>query len=217
MQDYFHAWATPLVRRDTGLKDMAAALRDVILANETPERAHPSPPQESHGALFESNFDFLNWPDPTIAKFKPWFYHQVGEVVQYTTGFSNEKMNQMRFGCHCWFHVTRAGGHFPPHNHPMATWSAIFCVDPGDEQVEETAESGRVTFFDPRTGANMYLDAASRGWNNDINFNSKRFRLKPAELVIFPSYIWHAIEPYRGQRPRITIAANFWFHWDQNQ
>lgn len=210
MQDLYYAWASPLVRRETGLQELADTMRAVILENEDEEHAHPNPPQESHGALYESRFDFLNWPDPRIAKFKAWFFQQVGEVVKFTSDMSNEQMNQLGFGCHCWFHITRSGGYFPPHNHPMASWSAIFCVDPGDEQVADVNQSGRVTFFDPRHGANMYLDAANRSWTSEINFDSKRFRLKPAELVVFPSYLYHAIEPYVGERPRITIAANFW-------
>lgn len=217
MQDLNTYWGTPLLRQQTDKLELAEALREVILRSETPEHAHPNPPQDSHESLFESTFDFLNWPDPTIAEFKPWFFHKVGEVVKETNGYSNEQMNILRFGCHCWFHITRAGGHFPPHNHANAAWSAIFCVDPGDENVAEDHNSGRVTFFDPRFGANMYLDPANRGWSQPINFNSRRFRLRPADLVIFPSYLLHSIEPYVGERPRITIAANFWFHWDSQQ
>ncbi|MEE4660625.1 MAG: putative 2OG-Fe(II) oxygenase [Halieaceae bacterium] len=217
MNELFNAWATPMVRKTTGRHDLAEALREVILANETPDKAHPNPPQDSHSALFESNFDFLSWQEPAVQAFKPWFYHEVGLVVQATTGFSNEKMNQLRFGCHCWFHITRAGGYFPPHNHAMASWSAIFAVDPGDEQIDNEHESGRVTFFDPRFGANMYLDAANRAWDPVTNFNSKRFRLEPTDLVVFPSYLMHSIEPYHGERPRITIAANFWFSWKTGQ
>ncbi len=217
MQDLYYAWASPLVRRDTGRLDLAKSMRDVALENEKPERAHPKPPQDSHDALFESSFDFLNWPDPRIAEFKNFFYQEVRSVVKYTGDFNDEQLNNMRFGCHCWFHITRSGGYFPPHNHAMASWSAIFCVDPGDEEIADVNQSGRVTFFDPRHGANMYLDAANRHWTSEINFDSKRFRLKPAELVVFPSYLYHAIEPYVGERPRITIAANFWFQWNQKQ
>ena len=215
MQDLKHLWSTPLLRRQTDRQDFARELRDVIVENEKPERAHPKPPQDSHDALFESSFDFLSWPDPRIQRFKPWFYQQVGSVVQETNGYDVEQMNRLRFGCHCWFHITRAGGHFPPHNHAMASWSAIFCVDPGDEDIADAHNSGRVTFFDPRFGVNMYLDPANRQWRPEYTFNSTRFRLKPAELVVFPSYLTHAIEPYTGTRPRITIAANFWFRWDQ--
>ena len=66
MQDLYYAWASPLVRRDTGRHDLAKSMREVILENEDAEHAHPKPPQESHEALFESNFDFLNWPDPAV-------------------------------------------------------------------------------------------------------------------------------------------------------
>jgi len=217
MQEFNLVWSTPFVRKQLAMDEMLGDLRSVILENETAEKKHPSSPQKSHPALFESSFDFLSWPDPRIARFKEHFIAEVGKVVQVANNFSAAEMSKIRFGYHCWFHITRSGGYFPPHNHAMASWSAIFCVDAGDENIENDHACGKVTFYDPRFGANMYLDPANRNWRRDLTFNSVRFRLSPAELVVFPSYLTHSIDPYEGERPRLTIAANFWFHWDQEK
>jgi hypothetical protein len=74
--------------------------------------------------------------------------------------------------------------------------------------------AGHVMFTDPRQ-TNAYLDPGNNDMRRDMSFNAIRLRLKPAELMIFPSYLYHAVEPYVGNRPRITIAANFWFGYNQ--
>ena len=57
----------------------------------------------------------------------------------------------------------------------------------------------------------MYLDPTNRHMRRDFSFDGIRFRLPPDELCIFPSYLQHSVEPYTGENPRITIAANFSF------
>ena len=57
----------------------------------------------------------------------------------------------------------------------------------------------------------MYQDIANRRMVKEVSFNAIRFRPQKGELIIFPSYLMHAVESYVGERPRITIAANFWF------
>lgn len=211
MENLNFAWSTPLFRKELYCNDLNNEIKTAILENEIEERKHPSPPQDSHQNLFESTFDFLSWSDPRITAFKNYFINEVGKVVKYTNQFSTGQMAQLRFAYHCWFHITRSGGFFPPHNHAMASWSAIYCVDAGDEDIDHDHTSGRVTFYDPRSSANMYLDPANKNLRRDMSFNSVRFRLKPTELVVFPSYLQHSVEPYEGKKPRITIAANFWF------
>ena len=117
----------------------------------------------------------------------------------------------MKFRNESWFHITRKGGYFQPHTHPLASVSMIYCVDPGDENIEDERESGQVLFVDPRHNASMYLDPANRYMHRNYSFDGLRFRLRADEVCIFPSYLQHSVEPYAGERPRITIAANFSF------
>lgn len=141
------------------------------------------------------------------------FFIRVGAFVKFANTMSDDDFNRLRFDQHCWFHITRDGGFFQTHNHPNASWSAIYCVDPGDDDAVDYA-AGHVGFDDPRTNAGMHIDAANRDLRRDMSFNAFRIRPKVGELFVFPSYVRHWVEPYRGQRPRITIAANFWFTRD---
>ena len=42
---------------------------------------------------------------------------------------------------HTWYHISRYAGSFVAHNHPLASWSAVYCVRAG-EAVPEHPDSG---------------------------------------------------------------------------
>ena len=210
MSDFNLVWATPFLRAATGSEVLAERLRDYILGCEVEGFRKANSPQRQPRGVFESKFDFLTWQDERVQEFRELFTGHLGAFVMQVNELSEEQLGQLRFDNHCWFHITRDGGYFQPHNHPNASWSAIYCVDPGDEEPPNPSAAGHVMFSDPRN-ANAYLDPANRRMRREVSFNAIRFRLEAAELLIFPSYLYHCVEPYEGKRPRITIAANFWF------
>lgn len=203
-------WATPLMRSETDTVELAGELRDLILSCENDQFRKKQSPQREHEGVFESEFDFLSWKDERVQRFREVFFGYLGSFVKLVNDLDDEGLNRLRFDNHCWYHITRNGGYFQPHNHPNASWSAIYCVDPGDPQPINESAMGCVTFTDPR-GTNSYLDPANGNMRRDMSFKAIRHRFKTAEIAIFPSYLYHFVEPYYGERPRITIAANFWF------
>jgi uncharacterized protein (TIGR02466 family) len=207
--DFNLVWATPIMRRKTESVEQANDLRDLILSCETAGFRKPASPQQ-HDGEFESTSDLLDWKDERAQSFRTYLLGQLGSFVKLVNEMDDTEINQLRFEHDCWFHITRDGGHFRPHNHPNAAWSAIYCVDPGDPTPKNDSAAGHVNFSDPRA-ANQYLDAANRDMRRDMSFNAIRLRFEPGELLIFPSYLQHYVEPYIGEQPRITIAANFWF------
>lgn len=203
-------WATPLMRVKTGSEALASELSELILACETDGFRKKQSPQREHAGVFESDFDFLSWQDERVGRFRELLFGYLGSFVKLVNNMSDEELNRLRFDNHCWFHITRNGGYFQPHNHPNASWSAIYCVDPGDAEPVNESAAGSVTFTDPR-GTNSYLDPANGNMRREASFKAIRHRFSPAEIAIFPSYLYHYVEPYFGEAPRITIAANFWF------
>ena len=210
MTDFNLVWSTPFMRIDTEKTDLAIKLRDLILTCESEGFRKPNSPQRQHHGVFESKFDFLDWKEPIVQEFKQLFLSYLGGFVKIVNDFDDQQLNRLKFDNHCWFHITRDGGYFQPHNHPNASWSAIYCVDPGDEEPTNDSVAGQVTFTDPRQ-TNSYLDPANRRMRRDMSFDAIRIRLKPAQMILFPSYLYHYVEPYIGEKPRITINANFWF------
>ena len=84
-----------------------------------------------------------------------------------------------------WGIVNRRGSYHQRHHHmrPGYHWSGIFYLD----------DSPTPTVFDPdgtaeRTGDPFYITAERN------------------KLVIFPSEIWHWVEPHTADEPRVTVA-----------
>ncbi len=42
-----------------------------------------------------------------------------------------QQLSHLKLHNHTWFHITRHAGSFISHNHPMASWSAVYCVRAG--------------------------------------------------------------------------------------
>lgn len=184
-------------------------LRVLLLDSEKPEN-EPWPRVPTLKVnVFESEFNLLAWPDEPIQTLKRFVIGSVVRAVQTLNGYDNAQMAALSISNQTWFHVTRHGGYASGHNHPMASWSSVYCVDPGDP-VEGNPDSGVLRFADPRPHASMYLDPGNTHLARPYNHGSVNYALKPGQLVIFPSWLTHEVAPYFGDRPRITIASNFW-------
>lgn len=162
-----------------------------------------------HGPLFESRFDLFNWEQPAVRKLTAFCHGAVTRVVAELSDYSKEELAKLKFDYHAWFHVTRKGGYQGLHNHQNASWSGIYCVDPGDD-VPERPDSGVVRFHDPRANANYYLDAGNSRLKLPAHHGVYEVRHEAGKLLIFPSYINHEIFAYVGERPRIVVAFNCW-------
>jgi len=119
---------------------------------------------------------------------------------------SRAELSRLRFHNHTWFHITRYAGSFVAHNHPMASWSAVYCVRAG-EVVKKHPQSGLLRFFDPRQGANAYLDPANDKLHAPFALRSLEIRLAAGDLVVFPSYLFHEVTPFYGADTRITEVS----------
>ena len=201
-------WATPLMRVQTDTHALAADLRTLILSCENDAFRKTNSPQRQHRGVFESDFDFLTWQDKSVQQLREVMFGYLGSLVKLVNNMNDEDLNSLRFDNHCWFHITRSGGYFQPHNHANASWSMVYCVDPG--KPDDESASGCITFLDPRT-MNSYQDPANSNMRREANFSAIRHQFQTAEIAVFPSYLYHYVDPYFGESPRITVAANFWF------
>lgn len=162
-----------------------------------------------HGALFESRFDLFRWEQPSVRKLAAFCHGALAQVVAELSDYNKEELGQLKFDYHAWFHVTRKGGYQGLHNHQNASWSGIYCVDPG-EPVADRPDSGVVRFHDPRANANYYLDAGNSRLKMPAHHGVYEVRHEAGKLLIFPSYLNHEIFAYAGDRPRIVVAFNCW-------
>lgn len=99
-----------------------------------------------------------------------------------------------------WVNVSRDGDYTTPHSHHRATASLVYFFDPGDPDADDP-DAGRFSFVDPRLAR---CCTAQEGCLT----NSLYVNMIPGTLIMFPGAVVHAVNPYRGKRPRITIAWN---------
>lgn len=188
-----------------------STLKNLFLAWEQDKtRARSSAPTPVvKVAVYESDFSLFHSEEPAIQQLANFCLNAVGHVVSRLNGYSTDEMGSLRIYHHSWYHLTRKGGYTAQHNHPMASWSGVYCVDPGD-QMPDMPNNGSLRFLDSRTTAGMYLDPGNSHMGSPFGFGELAYDLQAGQLLLFPSYLMHEVAPYYGERERITVAFNAW-------
>jgi len=185
-------------------------LETLFLARENDEHRNPSPSHVPQAETFESRFNLFRWPEACVQELRRFMLDAIGRMVLETSAVSAQELRRLKLHNHTWFHISRYAGSFVAHNHPMASWSAVYCVRAG-ETLPARPASGMLRFHDTRAGANGYLDPANAALHRPYALRPLELRLTAGQLVIFPSYVFHDVAPFYGSDTRITVATNCWF------
>lgn len=185
-------------------------LEALFLQRETEEHRNPAPSHVPQLETFESRFNLFRWPEACVQELRHFMLDAIARMVIETTTLRMEDVARLQFHNHTWFHVSRYAGSFIAHNHPLAAWSAVYCVRAG-EAVAEQPDSGVLRFLDVRQGAAAYTDPATTPLRRAYALRPAEFHLVPGQMVIFPSYVFHEVAPFYGRDTRITVATNCWF------
>ena len=185
------------------------ALRELFLKREADgsRYANPKPYTVRNKDLFESNFDLFDWPEPIIAELREFCLSNLLRTVAQLNNYDVAFLKRINIATDAWFHITRRNGFFGIHNHPMASWSGVYCVASGEHDADQ-ADSGKLSFVNPNMVGNMYVDAGSAALQNPFNMGNMGYALSPGQLVLFPSWIPHYVMPFYGEGERITVAFN---------
>ncbi|HMM66296.1 MAG TPA: putative 2OG-Fe(II) oxygenase [Dokdonella sp.] len=209
----FPLFSVPFVR--TKLNNPAAInaeLRSLFLKREAEGASwrNPQPTMPIPKGLYESKFDLFSWPDRCVQQLHEFCMLELFKVIGEVNAYKLDELRELESQTHAWFHVTRRGGLFSSHNHPMASWSGVYCVDAGSSDPGET-DSGVLHFQNPHQLASMYTDPANNRMIDAYSLKGCNFHLAAGELVLFPSWLFHEVSPFKGTGERITVAFNTWF------
>ncbi|MBK8285425.1 MAG: hypothetical protein IPK97_11430 [Ahniella sp.] len=148
-------------------------------------------------------------PDPEIIELRDFCWQNLFRAVAELNGHSRF-MRQLKARASAWFHITRQGGFFGVHNHPMASWSGVYCV----AESERAEQCGVLSFINPNSTNTMYVDHSLMRLRKPFSYGNQDYRLSPGELVLFPSWVLHEVLPFGGDGERITVAFNAQFTHD---
>jgi len=189
-----------------------AELRALFLERSAAGAAHanPRPITQRNSRVFESRFDLFRGPEKPLQQLKEFCCSELLRVVCDLNGYDAAMRQQLLIYNDAWFHVTRRGGFFGLHNHPNATWSGVYCVDPGRSDADHR-DSGALTFVSPMLTANMHVDAGNARLSGGFASGVRSLRMEAGQLVLFPSWVLHDVKPFEGDGERVTVAFNCWF------
>lgn len=188
-------------------------LRERLLEWERNEDRRSSvPTQVAKHAVYESDFSLFHRKDPLITELARFCLSSTGDLIMRLNRYSAAEMQNLRIYHHSWYHVTRHGGYTAAHNHPMASWSGVYCVTPGESAPGKT-ESGVLRLYDGRANPAMYMDPGNSHLTEPYGFGTLPLHLQAGQLVLFPSYLMHEVTPFWGSDERITVAFNCWVRY----
>lgn len=99
-----------------------------------------------------------------------------------------------------WGSIYHDGDYCMPHSHLRSDVSVVYMLDTGDEDPDEKL-AARLCFADPRIDA-CCPDEPGRVTRHVMPV------MTPGTMLIFSSDYLHSVNPYHGQRPRITLSWN---------
>jgi len=101
-----------------------------------------------------------------------------------------------------WANINPPGGYNRPHIHPNSHFSGVYYI-------KAPKNSGNIVFNEPKPGAHMVMPRRKPG--KPPSHLWKEVHVDPLEgrIIMFPSWLWHCVEPNESNDIRISVSFNF--------
>ena len=101
-----------------------------------------------------------------------------------------------------WANINPPGAMNRPHIHPNSHFSGVYYI-------KAPKNSGQIVFNDPRTLSHMLMP--TRIEKTPPSHLWREVRVDPLEgrILMFPSWLWHCVEPNESSDIRISVSFNF--------
>ena len=178
-----------------------AMLKPVII-----ERAQSTQStQHSNLGGWQSTWDFTDWGGPALNR----LLETASRLAEKLTVDRQGRAVSIDWKVNCWANINRDGHGNEFHTHPGAFWSGCYYVDDGG--AADGQHGGEFELQDPRGVAPaMYAPNLTFAGRGGIAAGAAEMVTPRAGMMIlFPSWVQHAVRPYRGAGQRISIAFNF--------
>ena len=120
-------------------------------------------------------------------------------------GYVRHAFHTMSYSCRfdistSWLTINKKGEHVQLHDHKNSFWSAVYYYG------EYDGEGGELDIINPLPN----LTSFRPNMRNINKYTTPFTRVTPMkkDLIIFPSYLQHSVNPVRGDMPRKSLAFN---------
>jgi len=111
-----------------------------------------------------------------------------------------------------WANINRKGDYHSLHNHPRSYLSGTYYVEvpeqPDLEDRRNDINPASISFFDPRPQVNMTAIAGDSQIDPEY-----RVLPKAGLMLLWPSFLHHAVHPNLADAPRISVSFNILLKW----
>ena len=209
MPNHRHFFSTPFVSDELQSAAGIAALRAAVEAEHARDGRGVS---ISNIGGWHSNTDMLGWGGEAAKALALKAMSMADTATADVKAEPGTNFADGRFGWHpeMWANVSERGNANQYHTHPGSYWSAVAYIDDGYNGSDDPALGGELQLQDPRMPMVRMTAPDLRLVGPDLKpmQNEVSVRPKTGLIVLFPSWLQHAVRPFHGEGTRISIAIN---------
>ena len=116
--------------------------------------------------------------------------------------FKEEWLNSKPRLGNMWANINYPGGYNKPHIHPNSLFSGVYYV-------QSEPNSGKLVCNDPRPGIQSNMPTRVNGQPPKHLWREVHIEPRVNRILMFPSWLWHNVEPNESNNIRISVSFNF--------
>ena len=147
--------------------------------------------------------NYKGWHSQTDMHTKPEYKPLVDELFIFMIDiFKEEWLDREPILGNMWANINPKDGMNQPHIHPNSLFSGVYYV-------KSNPQAGRLKIYDPRAGVQIVMPVRKKGQPPKHLWRDANLDPFPGRIIMFPAWLWHAVEPNQSNDIRISVSFNF--------
>jgi len=150
-----------------------------------------------------SKTNYKGWHSTTGMHTKPEYQQLVTELLRMQKEiYANEHIDRHAILGNMWANINPTDGMNQPHIHPNSLFSGVYYV-------KSQPNAGRLKIYDPRPGVQFIMPTRKPGNPGRDMWRDANIEPVVGRIIMFPAWLWHAVEPNKSNDLRISVSFNF--------